>query len=200
MFSRFRSGRSIGQTAKCGIAMATMTIVTNAADWRTRLKPLPRSAARRNGEIEHLGYTIHPDAYGIDADVSIRGPRPGGEFLERRGRAAYTVPNEPNEFHVVSCSRHLSAGTASGPRTVLITGAQRRTCPLTGTRCATTWSAGSVDRTGVPMINLGFAAQNDNVRHACSRIHEVLRFQRCAHLSMPSYTQRCGNPGGKCCP
>ena len=94
-----------------------MTIVTDAADWRIRLTLLPGSAAGPNGEIERRGETIQRDAYRIDVDVTIRGLRPGGEFLERHGRAAHTVPNEPNEVRVVSWSRHLSVGTASGPRT-----------------------------------------------------------------------------------
>ena len=97
--------------------MATMTIVTNLANVGTRLTLLPGSAAGPDGEIEHRGETIHPDAYGIDADVSIRGPRPGGEFLEWRGRTAHTVPNEPHELHVVPWSPYLVAGRASGPRT-----------------------------------------------------------------------------------
>ena len=75
---------------------------------------LPGSAAGLH-EIKPLGYTIHPDAYRIGADVTIRGPRPGGELRERRGRSAHTVPNEPHEQHVVPWSPHLSAGTASGP-------------------------------------------------------------------------------------
>ena len=83
----------------------------------TRLKLLPRSAAGPDGEIERRGETIQCDAYRIDFDVTIRGGRPGDEFLERRGRAAHTVSNKPHEVHVVPWSQHLVAGTASGSQT-----------------------------------------------------------------------------------